>query len=331
MKYRIATPFLAVFKVALLCLLFQSSSPAQERTETKPSRVRASMPGVAVSFSPVELGAQKGIFRDEGLEIELLVIRGNVALAALISDELDYIIGFGNPNRAAARGMPLKLVAGVDTRPVWFLVARPEIKTVRDLKGKRIGVGSIKGSVQLAAALALEQNGLPSREVSWLSVGTTPTRLQAMANNAVDAAVIALPGNINARKMGFRELMDVGEIAPIPTVGLVASEKKLAQQSSEVRKMIRAMIRSTRYFLARKNEAVQFIAKRFNFSTDEARLVYEQQIPALTASGDVNEKGILLDFKFAREAGENIAEVSLEKIVDLRLLKEVQKELGQNR
>lgn len=289
------------------------------------------MPGVAVSFSPVELGAQKGIFRDEGLEIELLVIRGNVALAALISDELDYIIGFGNPNRAAARGMPLKLVAGVDTRPVWFLVARPEIKTVRDLKGKRIGVGSIKGSVQLAAALALEQNGLPSREVSWLSVGTTPTRLQAMANNAVDAAVIALPGNINARKMGFRELMDVGEIAPIPTVRLVASEKKLAQQSSEVRKMIRAMIRSTRYFLARKNEAVQFIAKRFNFSTDEARLVYEQQIPALTASGDVNEKGILLDFKFAREAGENIAEVSLEKIVDLRLLKEVQKELGQNR
>lgn len=319
---------LAVFGLALVWIFSARGVDAQEkRSET--IRVKASMPGVAVSFSPIELGRQKGIYREEGIDLELIVIRANVALAALVTGELDYILGFGSPNRAAARGMAIKLIAAVDTRPVWFLIVRPEIKSVADLRGKRIGVGSIKGSIQLAAAVALEQQGISTKEIAWISVGATPARLQAMESGAIDAAVVALPGNITGRKMGFRELMDVGEVAPTPTVGLVVSEKKLAERPQEVKKMIRATIRSSRYFLGNKKEAVDFISKRFNFTPDQAWAVYDQQASALSPDGQINEKGILLDLQFAREAGEKIGDISLSKIMDTRLLQEVQRGLGQ--
>ena len=168
---------MAMLLFSLLWLSFLSPAYGAERAGGDPIRVKASMSGVAVSFSPVELGQQKGIYRDEGIELEMIVIGANVALAALVTDELDAIIGSGSATRAAARGMPIKLVAAVDTRPVWFLMVRPEIKSAGDLRGKRIGVGSIKGSIQLAAAMALEQRGIPSREIAWISVGTTPARL----------------------------------------------------------------------------------------------------------------------------------------------------------
>lgn len=316
----------ALLGFLFFCWLALEGAAQDKKTESV--RVKASMPGVAVSFSPIELGKQKGIYREEGIDLELIVIRANVALAALISDELDTIIGFGSPNRAAAKGMPIKLVAAVDTRPVWFLMVRPEIKSANDLRGKRVGVGSVKGSIQLAAAMALEQQGLSAKDIAWISVGATPARLQAMESRAIDAAVVALPGNITGKRMGFRELMDVGEVAVTPTVGLVTSEKKLAQRPEEVKRMIRATIRSSRYFLTHKKEAADFIARRFNFTLEEAVLVYEQQAPAITAEGEINEKGILLDLQFAREAGEKLGEIPLAKIMDVRLLQEVQKELG---
>jgi ABC-type nitrate/sulfonate/bicarbonate transport system substrate-binding protein len=131
--------------------------------------------------------------------------------------------------------------------------------------------------------------------------------------------------------MGFRELIDVGEVASTPTVGLVVSDKKLAQKPHDVQRMIRATIKSTRYFLTHKKEAAEFIAKRFNFSSDQAALVYDQQVPALTADGVINEKGILLDLQFAQEAGEKFGDAPLAKVIDLRPLQEIQKELGKFR
>jgi len=152
-----------------------------------------------------------------------------------------------------------------------------------------------------------------------------------METKAIDAAIVALPGNITARKMGFRELLDVGEIAATPTVGLVVSERKLAQKPQDVQRMIRATVKSTRYFLTHKKEAVEFIAKRFNFTSDEAALVYDQQIPALTAEGVINEKGILLELQFAQEAGEKFGDAPLAKVIDLRPLQDVLKEIGKFR
>jgi ABC-type nitrate/sulfonate/bicarbonate transport system substrate-binding protein len=319
---------LALFAVVILSVLPVREAWTQDKTAADAIRVRASMPGVAVSFSPVELGVRKGIYREEGIDLELIVIRSNVALAALMADEVDYIIGFGGPTRAAARGVPIKLVMGIDTRSLWYLIVRPEIKAATDLKGKRIGVDSIKGTAQNAAATALEQKGVAVKDIAWLLVGSSPARLQAMESRSVDAAVVAFPVNMAGRKMGFRELIDLGEAASAPTVGLAVTEKKLAQKPPEVRKMIRATIRSVRYFLSHKKEAAEFISRRFNFTLEEAADVHAQQAAVLTPDGAMSEKGVSLLLQFAREAGEKIADVPPSKIIDTRLLQEIQKELG---
>jgi ABC-type nitrate/sulfonate/bicarbonate transport system substrate-binding protein len=319
---------LALFAFIALPISPLRDASAQEKVERDLVRVRASMPGVAVSFAPVELGVRKGIYREEGIDLELIVIRSNLALSAMMADEVDYILGFGGPTRAAARGAAIKLVMGIDTRSLWYLLVRPEIKAASDLRGKRIGVDSIKGTAQNAATTALEQKGVSVKDITWLLVGSSPARLQAMETRAVDAAVVAFPVNMMGRKMGFRELIDLGEAASAPTVGLAVAEKKLAQKPQEVRRMIRATIRSVRYFLGNKREAAELISRRFNFTLEEAADVYAQQAAVLTPDGALSEKGVALLLQFAREAGEKIADLPPAKILDTRLLQEVQSELG---
>jgi NitT/TauT family transport system substrate-binding protein len=314
-----------------LVLLGVHAGQAEEKRPKEPLRVKASMPGVGGSLIPVELGIQKGIYREEGLDLILVLVRGNVAIAALVTGDLDYIIGTGGSVRAATKGMPIRVIMAIDTRPVWFLMTRPEIKSISELKGKRIGVGSMKGGIQLAAEMALKQGGIPSKEVAWSPIGATPERLQAMASGAIDAAVIALPGNMNGRKMGYRELMDVGTVATVPVAALVTTEKKLTEEPAEVKRMIRATMKSVRYFLAHKSEAIEFLAKRFQLPLEQAAVAYDQQAPALTPDGEITEKGFLLDLEFAREAGEVIGTVPLSRILDTKLLQEAQRELGRFR
>ena len=123
-----------------LILLFVGDAPAAERiTIATPSR--------GLFEFPVVVAMRKGFYKDEGIDVDKVQMQPALGVKALISGDVDYLLAWGSALRAAVTGVPVKAVVGIAGRPLHVLIARPEIKTPKDLKGRVIGVDSIAGTV----------------------------------------------------------------------------------------------------------------------------------------------------------------------------------------
>ena len=111
-----------------------------------------------------------------------------IAVKALISGDIDYLLAWGSAIRAAVTGVPIKAVVGMASRPLHVLIARSEIKTPKDLKGKIIGVDSVAGTVDYLSRVAVRHFGFePEKDVKTIVTGESPTRLAALRAGSIDA------------------------------------------------------------------------------------------------------------------------------------------------
>jgi ABC-type nitrate/sulfonate/bicarbonate transport system substrate-binding protein len=134
------------------------------------------------------LAEKKGFLREEGLEVEHIRILGTVAMAALVSGDLDYWSAIGFSVRSAMQGLPVRVAGYLPVHPS-FLVARPEIKSVHDLKGKTLGTSAVGGAPEIIACLVLKHFGLdPDKGVKFIaSGGAAETRFAAMKQRFISA------------------------------------------------------------------------------------------------------------------------------------------------
>ena len=128
-------------------------------------------------------------------------------MLALIAEEVDFVGTITSATRSAIAGFPIVVVATVSTAPNHTLVARREIRSIKDLKGKKIGVSGFKGMTDVATRLALKKYGVNPDDTKILAVRSTPARLAALKGGGIDATFLSLPYNKMALKLGFRELM----------------------------------------------------------------------------------------------------------------------------
>src|ERR1043165_6692660 len=131
------------------------------------------------AFLPAEVAAAKGFFRDEGIEPVLVQMRSQVAVPAMMNGDIQYTLTFGNIMTAALQGMPFKQLAVLTEKPLHHIVARPEIKTIADLRGKRLGTQRIGGSDCLAAEAILQAKGIDLKDVQMVTLDRKSTRLNS--------------------------------------------------------------------------------------------------------------------------------------------------------
>src|SRR5262245_3932207 len=155
--------------VLTLCLFFAASLPAFGQMK----KVRFSVTSVSVTEIAYKMAQLKGFYRDEGLDIEMIVIRGAIGIQALVGGSVDYTSAAGAVIAAAMRGVGVKLLLVVSARPQFDLVTLPEIKAIPQLKGKSVGISSLGGAIDLLMQTILHQHGLtPHKDVNLLVVGT---------------------------------------------------------------------------------------------------------------------------------------------------------------
>ena len=148
---------IALLLVASLAVLLSLPVAAKAADDIK---IASTGPGV--STLPLEIASRKGFFRDGGLDVLTITMRTNIAVNALLTRNVDYATPSTSVVKAATAGLPVKLLAVLLGRPDYFLTVRKEIKTVKDLKGKRIAIGSIGAAADLALrAVARQQNLKP--------------------------------------------------------------------------------------------------------------------------------------------------------------------------
>jgi NitT/TauT family transport system substrate-binding protein len=280
------------------------------------------------SSTPFPLAQKKGFFREEGLEAELIRMSSTVAAAALASGEADYVTGM-SALRGAIQGLPLKVVASYIQGSTQTLVARSDLKTVGELKGRTITIGTPGGSPDRHARLMVKHFGLqPEKDVKFAAGGLTEGRLARLQQGLIDATVVPVPLDLQAKKLGLNVLARAYEIFTYPEGGLVTTTKKISGKPDEVKRVIRAGIKASRYIRANRDATIQFLMEWQRLDKEIATGTYDYLSKATNDSGSLSENGFRLIIEEIKELAKVSREIALTDVADLTILGEAQRELG---
>ncbi|MBI4529681.1 MAG: ABC transporter substrate-binding protein [Deltaproteobacteria bacterium] len=306
----------------LFCAILWPSEAAEKTIISYSSR--------SYVFLPAEVAAVKGFFRDESLETVLIQMRSPVAVPALMNGEIQYTLTFGNILTAALQGMPFKQIAVVTEKPTHHIVSRPEIKTIADLRGKRIGTLRIGGSDQLAAEAILQAKGLQLTDVKFIALGADdPVRVEIFKKGLVDAICVSPPSPLRLQREGFNILggpkdLKVGS----PLAAISTTDSRVKNRREEAKKVVRATIRALRFIRERKEEVVPIMAHWLGQTHEVASESYDLIVSSFSSDGGTSDATYQFAIDARKKALKLEKTIPLSQVRDFTLLKEAQKELG---
>lgn len=292
-------------------------------------KIRISVTNFNMNFLPAGIAVKKGFFREEGLEAEVIRMNANVAIAALAGGDCDYTMVFGSVVRAAIRGLPVKVVASFINSSTHALIARPEVKSVQELKGKTMGVQAYGATDHVAAAMMLKHFGVdPDKEIKTVALGSAAARLAALKEGVVDVAVVAPPADAEAKKLGFSILTRAYEVFNFPFVGLGAQVKKIQEKPDEVKRTIKALIKANRFLRQNRDGTIQVLVEWGRTERDLAAVAYDSAVKVFNMDGNIPENGLRSVIEQAKQDAKITREIALSEVSDMTVLREAQKELG---
>jgi len=307
----------------IVLFLFQTSVHAADK-------IRIAYPSAVGHFITLPLAENKGFLKEKNIDAEIIrIATGAARVPALVSGEVDYLTGVGPVVGAAITGVSVRLVATyVPTFPI-MLVARPEFKSVMDLKGKAIGIGVIGSGPHIITRLILKHFGLdPDKDVKSVSDGSADSRLAALQQGLIAAAVVPPPFDFFAKKLGLNTLARAQDLVTYPEGGLSTTAKRIKERPDEVKRVIEAGIKANRYIRAEREGTIQFLMAWQKIDREIAAATYESVANAYNDDGTVPEDGLRVVIEETKKNSKVNHDVSINQVADLTMLKQAQKELG---
>lgn len=315
MKIRLCTAMLAIAV---------STVPAQGA-----DKVRIGVSNYNISNLTVGVAQTKDFFKQEGIEAEIIRMNPNVATMALVSGDIDYSTLIGSVIGANLKGAKLKMIACSQDRTPLSLVGKAAIKSVKELKGKTIGVGSYGSTPDIIARLVVKHYGVdPETEIKMLALGSDSARLTALKEGVVDAIIVAPPVDFEGKKMGFNILSRAGDILRFPYNGLGTSVEKITERPDGVKRVIRAIVRANGFIRRNREGAIQVLVNWTKTKPEFAEAAYDSTVGVFSQDGTIPEDGLRLVIENFRKSMNLSRQVSLSDVSDSTLLFQVQRELG---
>jgi len=291
-------------------------------------RVRIPFTSYTIEQLPYQLADKKGYFREEGFTPEFIYMRSTTITMALASQTLLYSSGASSAIQAAVSGIDAKVLWVASSKTLMFLLAKPEIKQVSDLKGKRIGVSGIGGASDVGTRAMLSANGVNPRDATIIAIGPTEARLLALKAGVIDATPLISPRNFQAENLGFRNLGFMGDFMPNAFGGFSINSVALSQDAKTVETLVRIGLKGLRVMKQDRAFTVDVMQKFTKMDDKEiAQRTYEANIPYFTDDGIISEaeqRAILEESKKQL----NIDKPIPLSVFDFSLTQKVKKELG---
>ena len=311
-------------RVALIVVLLMWAD-----TSVAADKVRLSISAVDISFLTAGLASKRGFFRDEGLDVEIIRMNANVSITALSTGDIDYTMIFASVVRGALRGMPMKVVSSYMDSSTHLLIARPEYKSLKDLKGKTLAVSTFGATSDVAARMMFKQGGVdPERELKIIPLGAERSRYTALREGIVGVAVLSPPADSEATRLGFNVLSRFFEHFKLPFTGLGVNTKKLKEKPNEVKRMIKAALRANRFVRQNREGTIQTLMDWVHVDRESAAATYDSTRRIFSEDGNIAESGLRLVIDQGRQAMKIDRPVAIEEVADFAPLREAQKELG---
>jgi ABC-type nitrate/sulfonate/bicarbonate transport system substrate-binding protein len=292
-------------------------------------KLRIGFSELIASYSSLPLGQKKGFLQEEGLQAEFIRMGSTVGLATLVTGEIDYYTSIGPGVAAAIRGAPVKIVACYVPGPTATLIARPEFKSVQELRGKTIGLNVFGGNLEIIARNIFKHFGMdPDKDVKFLAGGPLEARLASMKQGLIVATLGGPPTDFLGKKMGFVVLARAHELFSFPVTGVLASDKKIKEKPDEIKRVIKAGIKANRYIRQNRDGTIQVFMEWMKIDKEMATATYDSVGKAFNEDGNLPEDGLRLLIDEAKKAAKISREIASSEVADLSILREAQRELG---
>ena len=291
-------------------------------------RIKLALPAKSMGYLPLFIALHRGFFKDEAIDIEIPMMLPQFAHNALMSGEVDYHGAADSALRLAARGAPLKAIFFGAMRPNYFLMAKPQVKAVADLRGKLIGMVRFGDTVELATRIALSREGLdPQKDAIPIMIGLPTTRVAALAAGSIDATIAVPPDNVLLKQKGFRELLFLGDAVEFPSNGFATTDRQLGENRDLTKRTLRAVYRGLMFARQRPDDSIQIIEREWKVDNAVARESYASLAKSFSRDGTASEAGIKFHMQQIQKTDKNVGDIPLNKVVDFRLLEEIRREM----
>lgn len=318
MAIRLAVLFFVVVFVA------STNSYSQERR-----KIRISNATLSYSALPLIAAREWKLFQEQGLDVEIILMRSAAAVAALASGDLDYQSGIGPASVSATLG-------GLDSRALWsstnrityWLMAKPEYKTIQELKRKKIGVSGLGGTSHVALNLALEKRGMTSKDYAAVSV-PGGNLVQSLESGFVDAASLNPPTMFFAQRRGFVRLLDIGSLVEMASGGLSAMTKTIRSRPDEVKRIIRALQLGKQAMFKSRDRTLDLITGVLKMDKETAADTYRVVEASFNDTGIPTREAMANIIKAIKAEGRFVdRNIAYEEVAEPRFAIEVARELG---
>lgn len=304
---------------------------AGEQGSMKAERIVAAIPVNALANLPLRAGVKKGLYRNEGLEIDVVQMGSTPAITGMMTGDVTVDL-HTSAIRAPVAGRPIRMIGYMVDKLNWLIYAKPEIKRVEDLKGKLLAVTDVGGNVTYISQIILERHGLGGfgKDAEMFPTGSMQSSTLALLAKKVDAALIGTEMGIKVEAEGFHAIARASDYVPLGLGGISASTSTLKNRPEILKRFLRGTIRSLRYVRDEKNksEVARLFAEFLKLSRDDADQIYKQSKDYYSPNGSISREGLQFEINFLLKQLGLKKEVSVDDVADFRLLKEVQAELG---
>jgi NitT/TauT family transport system substrate-binding protein len=316
----------------LLSMMILSLGYARESSALEEVNLHISA-GVSGNALLYKFTIEKGLYREEGLDVRAIQAGMLPGIQGLVGGSFHFSQILGQGAGAILRGVPLRIVMVFDTRPLNWLFARKEIKTVQELKGgKQIAVSSFGAALDQMTRDLLPKRGIdPQKDVVLRAVEPTPNRLAALMSGAVDAAVVNQMDRIIAKKNGFNELLFYGDDLEFVTAGAVTTERTLAQRPDLVHKFLRGTLRGFHWLKNNEKEVVARMVPIMKVSEAEATDVYRAWLRVMSADGTIPRSLQEKMIAFQRKSLKVERDVAPENVYDLSIVRSLNEEMRKSK
>jgi ABC-type nitrate/sulfonate/bicarbonate transport system substrate-binding protein len=298
--------------------------------QTAPERIRISYSSGGITSIDLFIARDKKYFQEQRLNAELVRMSANLAITAGMSGDIDVLGSIGSAIRSIQRGAPLRVVSVTLRRPLFFLVGRPEYGSIKDLRGKTMGIVTFGGSQHTTAKRMLALGGVNAdKELTSIQVGEESVLLQALTTNSIQVAAISPPyAQIAKEKFNMKILeTSTDKFASIQN-GAAVHVKMLQEKPEFLKRFLRARALANKYFMDREKEASELLANIWKSDYKIANDSYRASKAAFTGTGIPTEDEIKEYLALDAQILGLAQPVAVSHVFDFTLQREINRELG---
>ncbi len=287
-------------RVALFALILLSSI-VSHRPNTQAAEKTAKLPPVRIGYvsrsildMPFIIARDRGYFREEGLEPELIFMKAAQTIPAMLAGGIDFGTATGTAVAAAVSGVDVRVVFALTDKPSFDMLSHPSITTLPQMRGKKIGITAFGALAEILARHIFIANKIPPEQVTFLPLGTSDVLYIALKAGTIDATMLQIPQTFLAQDEGFKKLAAGADVYRAVQGGLTTTKATVNERPELVTKMIRATQKGIRLIRSDRKYAIEFIKGPYlDLGKDRDRFadrIYDAALQYYVASGAVDEK-----------------------------------------